>query len=108
MSRAREGSDVIVQHATIPIDPDSRETAMEALSALGEASRAEPGVVEYRVTTDIDDDTVRIIEQYEDDDAVDAHMSSDHFAAFQEELPGFVGGEVELVRFDVAETTQLM
>ncbi|MFC7176151.1 putative quinol monooxygenase [Halosegnis marinus] len=100
---------MIVQHATIPIDPESRDAAVEALTELGEASRAEEGVVEYRVTTDIDDEnTVRIVEQYEDDAAVDAHMTSDHFEAFQEELPAFVGGDVELVRFDVAETTQLM
>lgn len=100
---------MIVQHATIPIDPEEREAAIETLTELGEASRAEPGVVEYRVVADIDDEnTVRVIEQYEDDAAVDAHMTSDHFEAFQGELPAFAGGEVELVRFDVAETTQLM
>lgn len=100
---------MIVQYAVIPIRPDAREEAIDALSELGEASRAEDGVVEYRVTTDIDDEhTVRIFEVYEDQDAVDAHMTSDHFEAFQAQVPDFAGGEVTLMKYDVSDATQLM
>lgn len=99
----------IVQYAIIPIDPDARDEAIEALTELGEASRAEDGVVDYRVTTDVDDEnTARIIEEYEDDAAVEAHMNSDHFGAFQSKVPEFAGGPVELYKYDVGEKTQLM
>lgn len=100
---------MIVQHATIPLDPDAREDGLDALRELGEQSRAESGVVDYRVTVDADDDTlVRIIEQYEDEAALGAHSESDHFAAFQEALPTFLGGDPEIIRFDVSDTTQVM
>ena len=100
---------MIVLNATIPVDPDSREQAVEAATDLAQASRAEDGVVDYRVTADLEDENViRIFEQYEDDDAVNAHMESDHFLAFQGQVPEFAGGEVELYRFDVSETTQMM
>lgn len=99
----------IVQYAIIPVDPESREEAIEALTDLGEQSRAESGVVDYRVTTDVDDEhTVRIFEEYEDADAVDAHMNSDHFQAFQSKVPEFAAGAVELYKYDVEGKTQLM
>ena len=99
----------IVQYAIIPIDPDEHDAAIEALTELGEASREEDGVVDYRVTTDVDDEnTVRIIEEYEDEDAVNAHMTSEHFEAFQAKVGGFAGGPVELYKYEVSEKSQLM
>ncbi|WP_254536884.1 putative quinol monooxygenase [Halomarina litorea] len=100
---------MILQYAIIPIDPDSHDEAIEALTELGQRSREEEGVLEYRVTTDVDDDAViRIFEQYEDEEAVEAHMTSEHFEAFQEQIPDFVGGEVELYKYEVSDSTQLM
>ncbi|MDZ7747288.1 MAG: putative quinol monooxygenase [Halobacteriales archaeon] len=100
---------MIVQHATIPLDPDAREEGLDTLRDLGEQSRAEDGMLTYRVTVDTEDDTlVHIIERYEDEAALAAHSESDHFAAFQEALPSFAGGDPEVVRFDVAKTTQVM
>lgn len=100
---------MIVLNATIPVDPDSREQAIDAATTLAQASREEEGVVDYRVTADLEDENVvRIFEQYEDEAAVDAHMESDHFLAFQGQVPEFAGGEVELYRFDVSEKSQMM
>jgi quinol monooxygenase YgiN len=100
---------MIVLNATIPVDPDSREQAVEAATDLAQASREEDGVVDYRVTADLEDENViRIFEQYADDDAVNAHMESDHYKAFESQVPEFAGGAVELYRFDVSEKSQLM
>jgi quinol monooxygenase YgiN len=100
---------MILQYAVIPIDPDSRDAAVSALTELAELSRQEGGVLEYRVTTDVeDDDVVRIFERYEDEAAVDDHMTSDHFSAFQDELPSFAGGDVELYKYEVGDAEQLM
>lgn len=100
---------MIVLNAIIPVDPDSREQAVEAATELAQASREEDGVVDYRVTADLEDENVlRIFEQYEDDDAVDAHMESDHFLTFQGQVPEFAGGEVELHRFEVSEKSRMM
>jgi quinol monooxygenase YgiN len=100
---------MIVMHATIPIDPDEREAALELVRDLAEASRAESGVVDYRVATDAEDpNTIRVFEQYEDDDAVDAHMGSDHFQSFQAEIAAHLAGDPTLYRFEVDEKTQVM
>ncbi|WP_255151260.1 putative quinol monooxygenase [Halorarius halobius] len=100
---------MIVLTAEIPVDPDSREQAIDAATDLAQASREEAGVIDYRVTTDLEDENVvRIIEQYEDADALNAHMDSDHYNAFESEVPSFAAGAPELYRFDVSEKSQLM
>ena len=100
---------MIVMHASLPVQPEGREAALELVTNLAEQSRAEDGVIDYRVTTDAEEpDTVRIFEQYEDDEAVDAHMSSDHFQAFQGEIGAHLAGEPTLLRFDAESSTQLM
>ncbi|PSP97237.1 antibiotic biosynthesis monooxygenase [Halobacteriales archaeon QS_4_70_19] len=100
---------MIVLNASIPIDPDSREAAVDAATELARQSREEDGVVDYRVALDIEDDaTLRVFEQYEDDAAVESHMESDHFQAFQGRIPEFVAGDVELYRFDVDEKSRMM
>lgn len=100
---------MIVMHATVPIDPDDREAALELVRDLAQASREEDGVIDYRVATDAEDpNTVRVFEQYEDDDAVDAHMSSDHFQSFQDDIAAHLAGEPTLYRFDVDSKMQLM
>lgn len=98
-----------VMKATIPVDPDQREAAVEAAADLARQSREEAGVIDYRVAADVEDENVlRFFEQYEDQDAVDAHMESDHFQAFQGQVEEFVAGEIELIQFDVSGSEELM
>lgn len=100
---------MIVMHATMPVDPDSREDALDLARDLAEASREEDGVIDYRVATDAEDpNTVRVFEQYEDDAAVEAHMNSDHFQSFQADIAAHLAGEPTLYRFDVESKTQVM
>jgi quinol monooxygenase YgiN len=95
--------------ATIPLDPDEREAGVEAARELARNCREhEDGVIDYRVAVDVDDETVlRFFEQYEDEAAVEAHGETDHYQAFQEQIPEFIGGEAEVVRFEVSEATEL-
>ena len=59
---------------------EDRDQIQEALRALVQASRLEPGCVSYIPhTVDGDPDTIVIYEQYRDSAAVDAHRASDHF-----------------------------
>jgi quinol monooxygenase YgiN len=101
---------MIIQYAVIPVDPEQRDAAIEAATELARTTREEEsGVIDYRVAADVEDGNVlRIVEQYEDRAAVDAHMGSEHFEAFQGELPEFVDGDVELHLFEVSEHEQLM
>jgi quinol monooxygenase YgiN len=100
---------MIVMHAELPVDPEHREEAIERVEELAVESRAEDGVIEYRVTTDIEDtDVIRVIEQYEDDDAVQSHMNSDHFEAFQAAIGACLAGDPELYRYEVDSKTRVM
>ncbi|GAB7094375.1 putative quinol monooxygenase [Halolamina litorea] len=95
-------------HATFPIDPEKRAEALENAAELVEASRAEAGVLEYDAATDVlEPNTLRFTELYEDEDAFGAHSESEHFEAFEAELPDLLAGEPDVVRYDVSERTEL-
>jgi quinol monooxygenase YgiN len=71
---------------------DDRTRVHEILTALAQASRHEPGCVNYIPhTVDGDADTVVIYEQYKDQPAVDAHRASPHFRDYA------VGGLYQLM-----------
>jgi quinol monooxygenase YgiN len=60
--------------------PEDRVEIQEALRALTEASRQEPGCATYIPhTLEADPDTVLIYEQYRDAAALEAHRASAHF-----------------------------
>jgi quinol monooxygenase YgiN len=95
--------------AELPIASESRAAALELFEELAAASRAEPELFDYRVRTDVEaPNVVRVIEQYEDDAAVDAHMSSDHFESFQAAIASHLAGEPELYRYEVDSETKVM
>ncbi|MDZ7688879.1 MAG: putative quinol monooxygenase [Halobacteriales archaeon] len=99
---------MIVVHATVPVDPEKHDEAIESAKSVAEKSRDEDGIVEYRVAVDADDENLlRFFEQYEDEAAFGAHASSDHFAEFVATLPEFLNGEANLKRFEVSEATEM-
>ena len=98
---------MVVMHSEVPIDPAFREAAMELMAWMAAESRAENGVIDYRVTADIEDpNTLRIIEQYEDDEAARSHESSEHLDEFQERIGPCLADDATLYRFDVVEKTK--
>ncbi|QKY17671.1 putative quinol monooxygenase [Halorubrum sp. CBA1229] len=99
---------MIVLHAVFPLDPDKRDEALDLIAELAEKSRAEPGMIEYRPTTDVDDpNVVRFFERYEDEAAFEAHSKTDHFQAFEAALPDLLAGEPEVTRFEIESADEL-
>ncbi|PSP72938.1 antibiotic biosynthesis monooxygenase [Halobacteriales archaeon QS_3_64_16] len=99
---------MLVVHATFPVDPDSRERALDLVRDLAEQSRAEEGIIDYQVATDAEDETVfRFFEQYEDEAAFGAHAESDHFGEFEAALPELLAGEPQVTRFDVSDASEV-
>lgn len=97
-----EVSAMLVIHATFPIDPDHRDEALELVQELAEESRKEDSIIDYRVTTDVEEpNRFRFFERYEDEAAFSAHAETDHFEAFEEALPNLLSGEPEVTQFDV-------
>lgn len=99
---------MIVVHASFPLDPDSREEALELVDDLVTESQAEDGMIDYRAATDVSDpNVVRVFEQYEDEAALEAHSQSDHFREFAAALPDLLAGEPTVTRFDVDSATDV-
>ncbi|MCY4730555.1 antibiotic biosynthesis monooxygenase [Natronomonas gomsonensis] len=99
---------MIVLHASFPIQGEKLDEALELADNLVDESNQEPGMIDYRATQDIQDETViRFFEQYEDGEAFESHTQTDHFQEFEEELGDLLAGEPEILRFDVAEASEL-
>jgi len=101
---------VIVLDAVFPVDPERRDDAVELFRAVAEESRAEDGVIDYRVAAGVDDENrFQFFERYEDEAAFAAHVESEHVDRLGEQLPELLAGEPEVTRFDVdsASTVEL-
>lgn len=97
---------MIVKHSEVPVKAESRERALKAMEWMAIESRAEPGVIDYRVTVDIEEPNVlRIVEQYEDSEAAQSHESSEHLDEFQRRIEPCLAGDATLYSFDVVEKT---
>lgn len=99
---------MIVLHATFPLNPATREEALDLIEALVEQSQQEEGMIDYRAATDVSDpNMVRFFEQYEDAAAFEAHSQTDHFKQFEKRLPDLLAGEPEVLQFEVDSATEL-
>ena len=97
---------MLVVHAEFPVE--AREVALEYARKLAEESRKEDGVLEYRVTTDAEDEnTLFFVERYEDEAAFGEHAETDHFAEFEAALPELLAGEPEVRRFEVSGSSNV-
>ncbi|RAW47022.1 antibiotic biosynthesis monooxygenase [Halorubrum sp. 48-1-W] len=93
---------MIVIHAEFPIDPDRHDEAVDLMREVAEQSRAEDGVIEYDIATDIDDPNLfRFTEQYDDTATFTAHTETDHVGELEAALPDLLAGEPNVTRFDV-------
>ncbi|ERG94377.1 putative quinol monooxygenase [Haloquadratum walsbyi] len=95
---------MIVIHSEVPISDESKPEASKILKDMALKSREEPGVIDYRVTFDIETPvTARIIEQYDDWDAVKSHESSSHLESFQQAIEPHMSAEPTLYQYEVTE-----
>ena len=93
---------MIVIAGTISIDPARRDVAIAAMRELMAETRKEKGCVAYAMSGDFDDaGTIRLFEEWESQDALNAHMKAPHMAKFQSQIPnlGFRGMKAE--RYEV-------
>ncbi|MBT8239741.1 MAG: antibiotic biosynthesis monooxygenase, partial [Acidimicrobiia bacterium] len=69
----------------------------EALKGMIEPTRAEPGNISYELLASLDDDrNYTFVEEYQDGDALDAHMNTPHVQAAIAALPDLVDGGLDL------------
>lgn len=82
---------MIIIHAEMKVNREVEAEFLEAIQELMESSRAEVGNVAYKLLKDTDnDDTYLMIEQWKDQEAVEAHNASSHFQAFVAKAPKYL------------------
>jgi quinol monooxygenase YgiN len=95
---------VIVLAGTVRIAPGMREKALPHILRMVEASRAEPGCLEYSFAFDVKDDhLVRIFECFVDDAAREVHRNSPHMAAWRAAWAEAGIGDRAMMRYVVTE-----
>jgi quinol monooxygenase YgiN len=73
----------IVMQATWVVSEGSEEIALDALANLAPLSRAEPGCRLYQPYRDpADPQVIHIVEIYDDETALEAHTTSEHFGRY--------------------------
>lgn len=93
--------------AFITVKPGEEDTFIAAARICVAASRAEPGVLHYDLWRETEGERRFVFnELYTDDDAIEAHMASDHFKAFGQAARGFAAARPEIIAteaIDVAD-----
>lgn len=99
---------MIVVTGYVTLDPNQRDAALDAIGACVTATRAEDGNIDYRYSADLDEaNRLNLVEQWEDESAMKAHMESPHLATFLEKFGPMIGGPVEITRHDVSGSSKL-
>jgi quinol monooxygenase YgiN len=79
---------MVILAGSIRIGDGKRGAALAPLREMVEATRAEPGCLQYSFSFDVlDDHLVRIFEVFVDDAALAAHRASPHMARWRALLP---------------------
>ena len=74
---------MIVLQAYMKVKPEKRDAFLESVQPLLKHSRAEAGNAQYQLFEDTEHaNTFVMLEQWKDQDALDAHNQTDHFQAF--------------------------
>ena len=93
---------MIVVSGRARIKPEQRELALREGRAVAEASRREPGCRVYEFSVDIDDENVvRIFEEWESQEALEAHFGTPHFQAFGKVVGTVLDGAADFTRYVV-------
>ena len=82
---------MITTFGTLHLNPARRHEAWQEYLHLVEESRQEPGCTNYVVSADLVDPlTLYIFEEWADEDSLEAHRKSEHFAAHRIRSAGHI------------------
>ena len=100
---------MIIVSGTISVDPEDSNAFLALTAPCVLATRAEPGCTAYGFFADPDlPGTFRVYEEWADEDALNAHMGSEHMAAFLGAAGSFGISGTSIDRYDVTTKTKFM
>lgn len=99
---------MLVLAVQAPIKPDARDAATEAARRMVQETRKEPGCTHYGFSWDVTDPCLlRVIEEWESQEALDLHMKSPHMAELSAALGPILAGPMLIKRY-VVDTADLL
>lgn len=99
---------MLVIAGTISIDPEKCEAATAAALEMMEATHREDGCISYTFSRELaDPGGFRIFEEWQSQEALDAHMKTPHMAKFQGLMGGFGVRGMKVQRYEVASVEPL-
>ena len=100
---------MIIVSGSIVIDPANTARATELTTELMAATRAEPGNLSYGFYADVEQPgRYQLYEEWETQEAIDAHNASDHFASFMVASAELGIVSVEVNQFAVTDQKRIM
>jgi quinol monooxygenase YgiN len=97
---------LVTGRAQVPAE--HRERFIEVAGTMCRASRDDDGCLGYRVYEDLEQPGHHVfVEEWRDDQALQAHFATPHTAAFMAALPGLLGGAPEVLFHAVGQTRRL-
>ncbi len=99
---------MLVIAGTIAIDPAGRDHAVAAATTMMAETLKEEGCISYTFSADLTDPGgFRIFEEWESQEALDAHFKAPHMAAFQSEFGKIGVREMKVQRYEIASVGPL-
>ena len=99
---------MLVIAGQIRIDPANRDAAVAAARTMMEETHKESGCISYTFSEDLDEaGCFHIFEEWESQDALDAHFKAPHMATFQGTIPKLGLKEMKVQRYEIASVGPL-
>jgi quinol monooxygenase YgiN len=88
--------------------PEHRDATIAAMNTMSAASLAEPGCIDYRFwISTTDPNTLLLLEEWEDQASLDAHITQPHLAEFGAALGPALDGGFAVIKHEVASSGPL-
>ena len=97
---------IIVQAKAIPQDETSKNKIIEAAANLIEKSKLENGNINYNLYSNVQEDTLLFVEQWENLDILKSHLQTEHFNQFGAYIDGLLKEDLDINVFS-AENVEL-
>ena len=99
---------MIVVVGRVQTDVDKRGTLVKIGQRVAAASRNEPGCVRYQVCQDTENEnSIVFVEEWQSQDALDAHFASPHIAEFMAAVPAAIVEPPEVKFHTIASSREL-
>ena len=93
----------------VMMKPEQREKAAQVALKMAAATKREAGCIAYDFYADLADaNRFHVYEEWESDEALQAHFQTPHMAEFQQALPDLIASPPNITRYEVSSSSRLM